>query len=418
MSDRPVRGCRFCGAPLTLSMVDLGATPLANAYLPDDPAAIAAERRHPLHAKVCERCWLAQLDHDAPADAIFDHGYAYLSSCADSWVAHAKTYAEAMTRRFGLGRGSLVMEVASNDGYLLQHFVAAGVPVLGVEPAGHAASLAEAKGVPTRVTFFNAETAAALRAEGLAADLVAANNVLAHVPDIRGFVAGFARILAPQGVATFEFPHLLRQLQALQFDTIYHEHYSYLSLAAVERVFAAEGLRVFDVEALPTHGGSLRVFACLASAAHEATPGLAAARAEEAAFGLETPAPYRDFGERVRRFAAAARGSLQEMLGRGERLAAYGAAAKGVTFLNYLGLGADAFMAVADRNPMKQGRLLPGAHVPVVSPDALAGLRPDFVLILPWNLRAEIAGALAPLRARGARLAVADPAAPGGLATV
>jgi SAM-dependent methyltransferase len=397
-------------------MLDLGAQPLANAYLPDMPQAVAAERRFPLHAMVCEACWLVQLDHVAPADAIFDHGYAYLSSYADSWVAHAKAYAKAMTARFGLGPSSLVAEVASNDGYLLQHFVAAGIPVLGIEPAGHAASLAMAKGVPTRVMFFDEGTARGLAAEGLAADLIAANNVLAHVPDIRGFVAGFALLLKPQGVATFEFPHLLRQLQGLQFDTIYHEHYSYLSLAAVERVFAATGLRAFDAAALPTHGGSLRVFACRDDAGHAPTAALAAARAEEAAFGIETPAPYRAFDAGVRAFTAAARASLAGLRDGGARLAAYGAAAKGVTFLNFLGLGRETFLAVADRNPLKQGRLLPGVHVPVIAPEALADLRPDVVLILPWNLRAEIAASLAPLRAGGTRFAVAAPDAPGGLA--
>jgi SAM-dependent methyltransferase len=408
--------CRFCAAPLRLELIDLGDQPLANAYLAPDPAAVAAERRFPLRAMVCESCWLVQLDHVAPADEIFAHDYAYLSSYSDSWVAHARAYAQAMTARFGLGPQSLAMEIASNDGYLLQHFVAAGIPVLGVEPAGHAAALAEAKGVRTRVAFFDADTAAALAAEGVAADLIAANNVLAHVPDIRGFAAGFPFVLKPAGVATFEFPHLLRQLQALQFDTIYHEHYAYLSLAAVERVFAACGLAAFDVEALPTHGGSLRVFAARADAARPAEPGLLAARAEEAAFGLETPAPYRAFAPRVRAFTGAAGASLRALRDGGARLAAYGAAAKGNTFLNFLGLGAETFLAVADRNPEKQGRLLPGSRVPVVAPEALAGLRPDAVLILPWNLRAEIAAALAPLRAAGTRLLVADPAAPGGLA--
>lgn len=407
--------CRFCAAPLRLSMIDLGATPLANSYLPDDPAAVAAERRFPLHAMVCESCWLVQLDHAAPADAIFAHDYAYLSSYSDSWVAHAKAYAAAMIDRFGLGPDSLAMEVASNDGYLLQHFVAAGVPVLGVEPAGHAASVAEGKGVRTRVAFFNAESAAALAAEGFAADLIAANNVLAHVPDIRGFAAGFPMMLKPQGVATFEFPHLLRQLQGLQFDTIYHEHYSYLSLAAVERVFAAVGLRAFDAAHLSTHGGSLRVFACRADAAHAPTPALAEARAEEAAFGIETPEPYRAFGDRVRAFAEAARTTLAAARDDGRRLVAYGAAAKGNTFLNFLGLGRETFLAAADRNPRKQGRLLPGTHVPVVPPEALAGLKPDLALILPWNLRAEIAETLAPLRAQGTRFAVAAPDAPGGV---
>jgi SAM-dependent methyltransferase len=407
--------CRFCAAPLHLSMLDLGAQPLANAYLPDTPEAVAAERRFPLHVLVCEACWLVQLDHTVPADAIFDHGYAYLSSFSDSWVAHARAYAEAMTARLGLGARSLVAEVASNDGYLLQHFAAAGIPVLGIEPAGHAAGLAEAKGVLTRVMFFDEAAARSLAAEGLAADLIAANNVLAHVPDIRGFAAGFPLLLKPQGVASFEFPHLLRQIEGLQFDTIYHEHYAYLSLMAVERVFAAAGLRVFDVETLPTHGGSLRVFACRPEAAQPEGPDLAAVRAAEAAAGLGTPAPYRAFGERVHAFTDRVRTALLARAAAGERIAAYGAAAKGNTFLNALGLGSETILAVADRNPLKQGRLLPGSHIPVVAPEALAALSPDLVLILPWNLRAEIAAALAPMRVQGSRLAVAEPHAPGGL---
>lgn len=399
--------CRFCGAPLSLSLIDLGATPLANSYLPDTAEAVAAERRYPLHAMVCEACWLVQLDHDAPADAIFDHDYAYLSSYSDSWVAHAARYATEMTARFGLGAGSLVVEVASNDGYLLQHFVGAGVPVLGVEPAGHAASLAVARGVPTRVAFFNAATATALRAEGVRADLMAANNVLAHVPDIRDFVAGFAVLLAPQGVVTFEFPHLQTQLAGLQFDTIYHEHYSYLSLVAVERILAAVGLEVFDVARLSTHGGSLRVFAGHAGA-HAPCPGLAEVRAGELAAGLLAPATYRDFAPMVRAFTGRVSAALRAERG---RVMAYGAAAKGNTFLNYCGLGRETFQAVADRNPQKQGRLLPGSHIPVISPEGLIAARPDLVVILPWNLRAEIAASLP-----GLRLAVVDPGAAEGLA--
>lgn len=410
-------GCRFCAAPLHLSMLDLGSQPLANAYLPDDPDACAAEQRFPLHAMVCETCWLVQLDHVAPAEAIFAHDYAYLSSYSDSWVAHAKRYAEAMAARLSLGPSSLVAEVASNDGYLLQHFVTSGIPVLGIEPAGHAASLAEARGVPTRMAFFNEATARDLAAEGYAADLIAANNVLAHVPDIRGFAAGFPLLLKAEGVATFEFPHLMRQIEALQFDTIYHEHYSYLSLMAVERIFAAAGLRVFDVEELPTHGGSLRVFACRPEARHAEGPGLAVVRAAEAAAGLGTATPYAAFGARVRAFTDRARATLHARAAAGQRIVAYGAAAKGNTFLNYLRLCPETLLAVADRNPQKQGRRLPGSHIPVVAPDALAEMKPDLVLILPWNLRTEIAASLAPLRSQGTRFAVASPKSPEGLET-
>ncbi|MEM6905757.1 MAG: class I SAM-dependent methyltransferase, partial [Pseudomonadota bacterium] len=315
--------CRFCGAPLEVTLADLGETPLANSYLLG-PEAIPGERRFPLHVKVCMRSYLAQVTTAVPADAIFDHDYAYLSSYSSSWVAHAERYAEAMIARFGLDSGSHVVEIASNDGYLLQHFVSRGVPVLGVEPAGHAASLAEAKGVPTRVAFFDDAYGAALRAEGLAADLMAANNVLAHVPDIRGFAAGFAALLKPHGVATFEFPHLLRLIEGAQFDTIYHEHYSYLSLLAVERVFDAVGLEVFDVAELPTHGGSLRVFAGHRGA-HRLLPGVAEVRAAEAAAKLDTPEPYRAFASRVREVCEGLRTFLARAKAEGKMVAAYGA---------------------------------------------------------------------------------------------
>ncbi|MBK0398907.1 class I SAM-dependent methyltransferase [Limibaculum sp. M0105] len=417
MTEQGIRTtCRFCGAGLELSLIDLGRQPLANSYLPDDPAAVAAEQRFPLHARVCQSCWLVQLDHDAPAENIFAHDYAYLSSYSDSWVAHAGRYAEAMIARFGLGPASRVIEVASNDGYLLRHFVEAGIPVLGVEPAGHAAEVARGRGVDTRVAFFNAETAAGLAAEGIRADLIAANNVLAHVPDIRGFVAGFPLVLAPEGVVTFEFPHLLNMIERVQFDTIYHEHYSYLSLLAVEAVLASAGLRVFDVGELPTHGGSLRVFACHQAAAHPEAPGLAVVRAREAAAGLGSPAPYAGFAARAEALRAGFMRYLAEARAAGATVAAYGAAAKGNTFLNYCGVGRAEIRAVADRNPQKQGRLLPGSHIPIVSPEALIGMKPERVVILPWNLKDEIAAQLASLRAGGSRFAVIDASAGGGVA--
>jgi SAM-dependent methyltransferase len=407
--------CRFCGAPLDLSLVDLGRQPLANSYLPDTAVARAAEGRYPLHAKVCRACWLVQLDHDAPAEAIFDHDYAYLSSYSESWVAHAKSYAVDMASRFGLGPQSRVIEIASNDGYLLQHFVALDVPVLGIEPAGHAAGIARGRGVETRVAFFNAGTAAALAAEGISADLMAANNVLAHVPDIRGFVAGFPKVLRPEGVVTFEFPHLLNLIEKVQFDTIYHEHYSYLSLLAVERVLDSAGLRVFDVEELSTHGGSLRVVACHAGASHGAGPGLAAVRAREEQAGLGTDAPYTAFAPRAVALRDGFLAFLAACRAEGLTVAAYGAAAKGNTFLNFAGVGPDDIVAVADRNPQKQGRLLPGSHVPIVAPEALAPMMPDRVIILPWNLRAEIAAQLDHLRACGTRFVVIDAARAGAV---
>jgi len=419
MTDGNIRtSCRFCGAGLDLSLIDLGLQPLANSYLPDDPAAVAAEQRFPLHARVCRSCWLVQLDHDAPAENIFAHDYAYLSSYSDSWVAHAGRYAAAMIARFGLGPASRVIEVASNDGYLLQHFVRAGIPVLGVEPAGHAAEIARGRGVETRTAFFNADTAAGLAAEGISADLIAANNVLAHVPDIRGFVAGFPRVLAPGGVVTFEFPHLLNLIERVQFDTIYHEHYSYLSLLAVEEVLASAGLRVFDVEELPTHGGSLRVFACHRAAGHAEAPGLAAVRAREAAAGLGSPAPYAGFAARAETLRTGFMRFLVRATAEGHVVAAYGAAAKGNTFLNFCGVGRAEIRAVADRNPQKQGRLLPGSHIPIVSPEALIAMAPGRVVILPWNLKDEIAAQLAPLRAGGSRFVVIDAGAAEGIAFV
>lgn len=399
--------CRFCATPLQVTLADLGQTPLANSYLPG-PEAIAGERRFTLHVMVCMSCHLAQVTEAVPADAIFDHDYAYLSSFSSSWVAHAERYAEAMIARFGLGPGTQVIEIASNDGYLLQHFVARGIPVLGVEPAGHAASLAEAKGVPTRVAFFDDACGRALRAEGLAADLIAANNVLAHVPDIRGFAAGFAELLKPQGVATFEFPHLLRLIEGAQFDTIYHEHYSYLSLLAVETVLGAVGLRVFDVEELPTHGGSLRIFACHRAADHASRPGREAIRAAEAAAGLDTPAPYTAFAAKVAEVCAGLTAFLANAAAAGKTVAAYGAAAKGNTLLNVAGVSSGIDFVV-DRNPEKQGTLLPGSHIPVYDPVMLYTRKPDYVLILPWNLRAEIAADHAAIAEWGGRFVVAVP---------
>ena len=401
--------CRYCGETLSLTLADLGSTPLANSYLPPSDGAIALEQSYPLHVMVCRACRLAQTTETVPADAIFDHDYAYLSSYSSGWVEHARRYAEAMRARFALGPGSLVAEVASNDGYLLQHFVAAGIPVLGIEPAGHAAELAEAKGVPTRVEFFNRATAGKLVAEGHRADLIAANNVLAHVPDIRDFAAGFPVLLAPEGVVTFEFPHLLNLIREVQFDTIYHEHYSYLSLLFVERLLADAGMRVFDVEELPTHGGSLRVFACHAGAGHAEQPGVAKIRADEAAAGLDTDAPYAAFGPKVAGICEAFRAFLDRAADDGATVAGYGAAAKGNTFLNVCGTGTDRIAFVVDQNPEKQDRLLPGSHIPVLAPEALKARRPDYVVILPWNLTAEISAQHAYIADWGGRFVRAVP---------
>ncbi len=402
--------CRFCHAPVSLSLVDLGATPLANSYLPcDDPAALRAERRYPLHVVVCEGCWLAQTTETPPADAIFSHDYAYLSSWSAGWVDHARRYATAMTARFGLGPQSKVVEVASNDGYLLQHFVAAGIPVLGVEPAGHAASLAEGKGVPTKVEFFHATSAARLRDEGHAADLMAANNVLAHVPDIRAFVEGFKTLLKPQGVATFEFPHLARLLTQVQFDTIYHEHYSYLSLTFVRRLMQETGLQVFDIERLPTHGGSLRVFTCHPGA-HPVAAAVAEVQAEEDALRLNSAAGYADMSAKVDRILADFRAFLLSAKAAGKTVAGYGAAAKGNTFLNVAGIGQqDGIAFVVDRSPTKQGTLLPGSHIPVLAPDQIAVRRPDYLVILPWNIAPEVMEQEARIRDWGGHFVTAVP---------
>ena len=400
--------CRLCGASLTTSLVDLGATPLANCFVTPAQAADGVDRPWPLHARVCDGCLLVQLDTIVPAESIFAD-YPYLSSCSSGWVEHARRFAVATIPRFELGPGSLVLEVASNDGYLLRHFVAAGIPVLGIDAAANVAAIAQANGVPTRVAFFGADTARALAGQGVRADLTVANNVLAHVPDIVGFVAGFAAVLAPQGVATFEFPHLLHLLAGVQFDTIYHEHYSYLSFLVVERLLAAAGLRAFEVAALPTHGGSLRVYACHAAADHAEQSAVAETRERERTAGLDRPDGYRGFAGRVAAVQRGLRAFLSAERAAGRRVAAYGAAAKGNTLLNTSRVGADDIAYVADRNPAKQGRLLPGSHIPVVAPEMLLADAPDDVVILPWNIAGEVAAELAPLRAAGTRFWVAVP---------
>ncbi|MFY9293945.1 MAG: class I SAM-dependent methyltransferase [Methylorubrum rhodinum] len=399
--------CRACGAVLTRTVCDLGLSPLANAY-------VGAEHRHrgevfhPLHAHVCDACWLVQLEAFESPEAIFSD-YAYFSGFSAGWLRHAEDYVAAMVARFGLGPDSHVVEVASNDGTLLQYVVARGIPVLGVEPAANVARAAVARGVPTEVAFFGRDTGRRLAQSGHRADLTAANNVLAHVPDIHDFVAGFSEILKPEGVATFEFPHLLRMIESRQFDTIYHEHFSYLSLGVVIGLLRQHGLRVFDVEEWPTHGGSLRVFACREAAAHEPTPALERVVLSEWAANLFDPSGYEGFGRAVADIKCAALRFLIEERAAGRKVCAYGAAAKGNTFLNYCGIGPELVQAVADRSPHKQGTWLPGSRIPVVSPDALLALRPDTVLILPWNLKDEIAGEMAAIRAWGGRFAVAIP---------
>jgi hypothetical protein len=401
--------CRFCKTPLTHTFLDLGRQPLANSYLSADELARGTEVAYPLHVRVCHVCFLVQADDAVPADAIFDDAYAYFSSYSTSWVEHARRYAQAMTERFGLGAESLVVEVASNDGYLLQHFVAMDIPVLGVEPTANTAEAAIARGVPTEVAFFGAATGAALAARGQRADLMAANNVLAHVPAIGDFVAGFREVLKDEGVLTFEFPHLLNLLEKVQFDTIYHEHYSYLSLLAVEQVLRANGLRPFDIERLSTHGGSLRLFCCHMGSGHDETDALMALREDEQAAGLGRIETYEGFAPRVEAVRDSFRGFLAAEKAAGRKLYAYGAAAKGNTFLNYCGTTTDDIVAVFDASPAKQGRFLPGSHLPILSPGSVREVRPDDLLILPWNLKDEIMGQMAFIRDWGGRFVTASP---------
>ncbi len=400
-------GCRCCGRPLHETFADLGMTPMANAFL--DSGSDQPEPIYPLHAFVCESCHLVQLAaYETPGEIFGD--YLYFSSFSDSWLRHAEAYAGQMISRLGLGADSLVVEVASNDGYLLQYFKKRGVPVLGVDPAANVVATALAKGIETEVAFFGVETAQRLRGRGYSPKLMAANNVLAHVPDLHDFVEGFQILLAADGVATFEFPHLLRLMQENQFDTIYHEHFSYLSFGVVQRLFAQHGLTLFDVEELPTHGGSLRIYARHAANGDlPITPAVTEMIRLEDQAGLSDMATYRKFSEGV----VACKNALMEFLiearRSGKRVAAYGAPAKGNTLLNYCGIGPDLIAFTVDRNPHKQGCYLPGTHVPILAPDALRRARPDYVLILPWNLQDEVMAQLAYVREWGGRFVVPIP---------
>lgn len=401
--------CRHCGAPVTLPLADLGTAPPSNAYLSAE-ALHAPERWYPLRVLVCERCWLVQTEDFAQAHELFDAEYAYFSSYSSSWLAHAQAYVEAMVQRFALGPHSRVVEIAANDGYLLQYVAARGIPCLGVEPTASTAAAARAKGIPVVERFFGQELARELVAQGQAADLTAANNVLAHVPDINDFVAGFALLLQPAGVATFEFPHLLQLVQQCQFDTLYHEHFSYLSLTAVQRIFAANGLTVLDVEELPTHGGSLRVYARRTDGTpRPEAPAVAALLAREAHAGVASAAFYADFQRECLRIKREMLSFLITAQAQGRKVAAYGAAAKGNTLLNFAGVRADLLPYVVDRNPAKQGKYLPGSRIPVVDEAHLRADRPDVVLILPWNLKDEVVAQLDYIREWGGRFAVAVP---------
>lgn len=399
--------CRFCATPLRFSFADLGTSPLANSYLSADQLN-CGETFYPLHAYVCEGCFLVQLgEYAAPADIFSD--YVYFSSVSESWVEHARRYAETMIRRLSLGPSHRVIEVASNDGYLLQFFQRAGMEVLGVDPAANVAQAAVARGIPTLVRFFGLETARDLIATGSRADLLVGNNVLAHVPDINDFVAGVREVLAPHGRATFEFPHLLRLIDETEFDTIYHEHFSYLSLLTVQRIFSAHGLAVVEVEELPTHGGSLRVHARRVEAAGGVDPSVVRVLQKELAEGLDRIETYTAFEQSVRLAKRELLKFLSNARRQGRSVVAYGAAAKGNTLLNYCGIRNDFLDYVVDRSPHKQGRYLPGTRLPIYAPERIAETRPDYILLLPWNLREEIVRQMAHVHAWGCRFVVPIP---------
>lgn len=400
--------CRFCAAPLRDSFIDLGTSPVANSYV--DPAdALKMEPFFALHAFVCRDCFLVQLPLTETREHIFNEEYAYFSSYSASVLAHSRDYVAAMTDRFGLGAGSQVVEVASNDGYLLKYFQARGVPVLGIEPSASVAEAAIAAGVPSRIAFFGAGTAAALKAEGLAPDLMLGNNVLAHVPDINDFVEGFRILLAPEGVVTLEFPHLMRMMHENYYDTIYHEHYSYLSFYTVERIFAAHGLRLFDVEEIAPQGGSLRIYACREGASHPTGPRVAALRDREIADGVNALPRYLAFAERIRATKRDLLRFLIEAREAGKTVVGYGAPAKATTLLNFCGVKTDLIAYTVDISPHKHGRLLPGTRIPIHPPERILETRPDYVLILAWNIKDEIMRNMAAVRDWGGRFAVPLP---------
>jgi len=399
--------CRFCSTPLTQTFCDLGTTPLSNSYI-DAQDLDAPEPFYPLHAYVCSNCFLVQLDEFESPQEIFSE-YAYFSSYSDSWLAHSRKYVDEMRSRLNLDASSKVVEIASNDGYLLQYFLSAGVSVLGIEPAANVAAVATDKGIPTLVKVFGVATANELVESGQQADLLLGNNVLAHVPDINDFVAGMAIALKPDGIITMEFPHLLQLMHHNQFDTIYHEHFSYLSLLSVERIFAAHGLHVFDVEELPTHGGSLRIYARHAGDA-SVSERILDLRSTEAGAGLSAIGTYTNFDRRVQAAKEALLQFLESAKQDGKRIAAYGAPAKGNTLLNYCGVGKDFIDFTVDRSPAKQGRFLPGTRIPVLAPEALLDAKPDYVLILPWNIKDEIIAKMPQVHDWGGQFVVPIPA--------
>lgn len=400
--------CRHCHHPLHHVFLDLGFAPPSNAYLTAADLN-RPERYYPLKLFVCEHCWLVQTEDYAQADEFFSSDYAYFSSVSQSWLAHAARYTEMIAQRLGLSEHSQVIEVAANDGYLLKNFVAAGIPCLGIEPTASTAAAAEKLGIPIMREFFGQTLAQRLVKEGKQADLILGNNVYAHVPDINDFTSGLKTALKPGGIVTLEFPHLMRLLEHAQFDTVYHEHFSYLSLYAVNQIFARAGLRVCDVEELPTHGGSLRVYGCHAEDARATTSAVAFLLAEEARCGMRDLNTYIDFQLRADRVKDDLLLFLIEQKRAGKKVAAYGAAAKGNTLFNYAGIKPDLLPYVCDAAPSKQGKYLPGAHIPIEHPDVLRERRPDVVLILPWNIQVEVAQQMAHVREWGGKFVVAIP---------
>ncbi len=381
--------CRHCGTPLTHTFLDLGFAPPSNAYLTKVDLS-KPEKYYPLKIKVCDQCWLVQTEDYAQAGELFSPDYAYFSSTSTSWLAHAQRYSEQMTQRFGLNKNNLVVEVASNDGYLLKNFMASGIPCLGIEPTASTAAAAEKLGIPVLRDFFGEALGKYLAADGKQADLIVGNNVFAHVPDINDFTRGLKAVLKPGGTITLEFPHLMRLIEQTQFDTVYHEHFSYLSLYTVNRIFQGAGLRIWDVEELPTHGGSLRIYGCHQEDSRSTANAFETLLRREAEAGLQTLSPYASFQVRANKVKNDLLNFLIQQKRAGKKVVAYGAAAKGNTLLNYSGVKPDLLPFVCDAASAKQGKYMPGSHIPISPPKAIQKARPDFILILPWNIADEV----------------------------
>ena len=399
--------CRFCSNLLKHTFVDLGMSPLSNAYLKLDTIN-KAEKFYPLHAYVCDKCFLVQLEEFETPDHIFSD-YAYFSSYSETWLHHAENYTELMIKRFGFNANSQVIEIASNDGYLLQYFQKQNIPVLGIEPAANVAKVAEEKGIPSLVKFFGVSTAKELVNQGIQADLLLGNNVLAHVPDLNDFVAGMKIVLKPDGILTMEFPHVLRLILQNQFDTIYHEHFSYFSFLTVEKVFATHGLTLFDVEELPTHGGSLRIYGQHNDGKKPISDRISKLKTKEIEAGLEQRSTYLSFGEQVKATKRHLLNFLIDIKNRGKSVVGYGAPAKGNTLLNYCGIRTDLLDYTVDRSPYKQGLFLPGTHIPIYHPDKIIETKPDYLLILPWNIKDEIIEQMSHIREWGGQFVVPIP---------